>query len=433
MMYTKEIIKNKWNQYCDTDKLVDDIMTLLTKYGHRNSEHGVCTLLDQYFTNKEPLIKMLVQSPRYSGDLRIIFKEPFVRERVPQAVRDFVAKMRKEESVKKCILKYKDENGKVYSDYIYTGMKHMNLKQMKAAKDITKKPELAAFNLSTGATNDSVQKYFEFDGWLAEFLTQTAPALQEPIIRNGKTLAKGTKTSRAFNKICVEYGVDKWNKYNKEFAKYADMVSGTERQLNFIISVNPLDYLTMSFGKSWASCHTIDKNNRRHLSNAYAGQYCNGTLSYMIDASSIVTFVLESTEGNDGLHEIGKLYRCMFHVNSETHKCIQGRIYPQGNDGSTDLYKKFRAVIQHELSEWFELPENRWIVAPVSYSDTNSNGTHYQDYHYNADCKVFYPSSEGRNGVVNIGKYAPCVYCGEELHSNSYLSHVRCDVPSDNE
>lgn len=428
MMYNKEMIKNKWSQYCDTDKLVEDMMALLTRYNHRNSEHGVCKLLDKYFINKEPLIKLLTKSSRYSGDLRIIFKEPFVRENVPQTIRDFVAKMRKEEGIKKCILKYTDDNGKAYSDYIYTGVKHMNLKAMKTAKAITKKPELEVFDMYTGATKTSKKQYEDFDSWMMEFLTQFAPTLQEPIIRNGRTLAKGTKTSRAFNKICVEYGVDKWNRYNKEFAKYADMVSGAARQLNFIISVNPLDYLTMSFGKSWASCHTIDKENRRRLPNAYSGQYCNGTLSYMIDQSSIISFVLESTEGDNGLYEIGKLYRCMFHVNNETHKCIQGRIYPQGNDGSTDLYKKFRAVMQKEFTEWFELPENKWTVAAVSRSDANSNGTHYQDYYCNSDCKVFYPTNEGRNGVVYIGKYAPCVYCGEEFHSTSYLSHSRCNL-----
>ncbi len=62
----KADLKAKWAAYCDTDKLVDDAMNLLTKYGHKNTEHGICVLLDTYFTNKKSLMDMFKESVHYS-------------------------------------------------------------------------------------------------------------------------------------------------------------------------------------------------------------------------------------------------------------------------------------------------------------------------------------------------------------------------------
>ena len=429
MLYTKAIIEEKWGAYCDTNKLIDDMMTLLTKYKHRNSEHGVCKLVDKYFTNKEPLIKLLSKSANYKGDMRIILKVPFARECQSADIYNFVALFVKNKDVRNCILSYRDKDNKALTDYIRTGMCHMSLKDMRKAQNIFKNEKLKQFSLFTGALKETEDKVVQFEKWMSAFMYYAKPQLESDwgLDDTTITLKKGMKTSRAFNRICTGYGVDKCKSYNKEFAKYADMVSSAVRNLDVIISVNPLDYLTMSFGKSWASCHTIDKNNVRRMPDSYSGMYCNGTLSYMLDESSIVTYVLDDTK-EDELHNIGKLYRNMFHVNIETGKFIQGRIYPQGNDGSIDLYSKFRGIIQEEFTKLLGLSENRWRFKEVSGSDTLSSGAHFQDYHNYGDCKVFYPVEKGNEGVVNIGSWTTCAYCGEELRHRDRLSHGSCDI-----
>lgn len=427
MLYTKEIIKNKWGEYCDTDKLVDDMIALLTEYGHRNSEHGVCTIIDRYFTNKEPLVKLLAKHDKYVGNMRITLKVPFARDCVASTIQGFVDNFRANQEVKDCILSYTDEDGKVMTDYFKTGVRHMNIKNMKKAKNILHDEKVKQFMLFNGALRKSAEKEAQFQDWMYYMSNQFVSNLSEDVENYGISLKKGMKTSRAFNRICTTYGVDKYQSYNKEFAKYADMVSSNERILNVIISVNPLDYLTMSFGKSWASCHTIDKNNARGMPNSYSGAYCNGTLSYMLDESSIITYVVEDM--GDELHKIGKLYRNMFHVNMETCKFIQGRIYPQGNDGSTDLYAKFRKIMQDEFVKLFGLSNNMWKVKRVEGSlDSNSYGLHYQDYNSYDDCRVFYPSEKGNIGVVEIGSNAPCAYCGDECDSYDRLSHYSCEI-----
>lgn len=424
LLMDKSKLKEKWGQYCDTDKLVDDMMALLTTYNHTNSEHGVCTILNEYFTKKEPLIKMFAQSPNYKGDMRIITKEEFERENVASEIAKFVRAFKENAGVADCILKYKDKDGKTLYDYIQTKTTHMKLKDMAKATNILASKEVSAFSQS-GATMESEETLGAFIAWMRTFERIHTPTLSNDLQADKISLKAGTKTSRAFNKICTNFGVDKWSRYNKEFAKYADMVSGKGRELYFIISLNPLDYLTMSFGKSWASCHTIDKENRRRAANGYSGAYCNGTLSYMMDESSIITYVLTSL--SDKLHEEGKLYRNMFHCKGK--KFIQARIYPQGNDGSVDLYKKFRFIVQRELFSLLGLEENKWKSRGVEGRDHDSFGRHYRDYIHFSDCKTFYPAGHNDSEMISIGHVGLCPHCGRETDYSDRLSHSGCAVP----
>ena len=114
----------------------------------------------------------------------------------------------------------------------------------------------------------------------------------------------GQKTSRVINKLLAYIGVGKHPEYNREFAKYADALNPLKITRHTILSVNPLDYLTMSFGNSWASCHTIDKQNKRNMPNSYQGMYSSGTISYMLDSPSMVFYTVDASyDGNDFWHE----------------------------------------------------------------------------------------------------------------------------------
>jgi len=424
-MLSKAYIKSKWGHFCDTDKLVNDMMTLLRKYGHRNSEHGVCAVLDEYFKNKSPLINLIATSPNYKGDMRIVTKEQFERENVGSEVYSFVSKFANDTAVHDCILSYHDKDGKTFNDYFQTGHKKVNLKDAAKAENILQTEKMKSFSMGTFATVESVENLTDFQNVMRKFQNTCSPTLLKDMTEsNDKKLhfVSGMKTSRAFNKVCTHYGVDKWKKYNKEFAKYADMVSGNKRELYFIISLNPLDYLTMSFGKSWASCHTIDKQNRRHMANSFGGGYCNGTMSYMLDESSIVTYVLDSLDGD--IHETGKLYRNMFHYKE---KCfVQGRIYPQGNDGCTDLYKFFRGIVQKEFTPLLALDENKWVSREVG-GNTVSSGNHYKDYIHFSSCRFFYPRNAVNNNVIiPIGRIGICPHCGREVNNCGVISHDYC-------
>ena len=429
----KITLKQNWGQYCDTDKLVDDMMALLTKYHHKNTENGVCEMLEVYFNNKEPLIKLLAQSDGYVGDMRIIRKREFARDTSSKDVRSFVDNFYRKVGAESIIPKYKDEHGKTITDYMSVGFSKLTAKDLvkkKKALDIHSE-NISKFDLSTGMTRASSIANECFKGHLHDIKYVTTPALPTDIGKKDDKanlyIASGTKTSRAFNKICAHHGVDKAKSYNKLFAQYADLVSDSVRHLYFITSVNPLDYLTMSFGRSWASCHTIDKRNERHMPNDYSGMNCGGCVSYMLDNVSIITYVLDNIDAP--IYETGKIYRTMFHYDVKKYLMLQGRVYPQEKDGATDLYQTMRTFVQEEFVNLLHLENNMWVTHKRIDESTFTCGVHYPDYIYNSNCVMFYPREKAdiaHNATMDIGVDQICPCCGRTFKDKSNISCHYC-------
>lgn len=430
---TKEALKEAWGQYCDTDKLVDNVMALLTKYGHRNTEHGVCTMLNEYFTNKKDLIELFQKSEHYMGDMRIMIDIELERENNADDIYSFCENFYNNVDASRLILKYEDEYGKKIDDYIRTGIECITAKDLMKPevvaklKNVTDARNKFADDKATLASHAIENECYSAMRKFKMFRLSTIDKEFSESMDEKYKVREGMKTSRAFNRVCGFYGIDKLPKYNKLFAKYADMVSGLKRKLKFFISVNPIDYLTMSFGVNWASCHTIDKGNRRGMDNAYSGMYCGGTVSYMLDSTSIITFVHDHVPTN---WEDGKIYRCMFHYGKNI--LVQGRVYPQGNDGRTDLYKVFRNYMQDELAPIIGLTDTVWRKKEDGDvgSNVDSYGCHYRDYTSFHNCNVSYPreKSESRDNVIKIGASGICPYCGGSITENGRISHSSCSI-----
>ena len=431
----KQELSTKWGKYCNTDKLVDDMMVLLKAYGHRNTEHGVCSVLDVYFTNKEPLIKMFATSKNYIGDMRIVTERDFVRDYDQRAIRNFFTNIYGKFYLCE-MLSAKDKEGKTIFDHLCTGAKVLDTDSLpNASQQKAKLKEMNMWDYSTLATRESHKKLDEFVGHITFFQNLSSPVLTRDYVfsaeRNTPELKKGTKTGRAFNKVCTHYGVDKLHPevttvngvektvypYNKLFAEYSDLVTTQTRKMQFIISLNPLDYLTMSHGVNWHSCHNIK-----------GGGCKGGTLSYMLDSVSIITFVVEKIEGD--IHKIPKVYRQMYHY--EKNLFIQNRLYPQGNDGAANLYDTFRGFVIDEFDgllgaggEWtFKVGPNECVKHA-----TNAEGSqHYPDHTYNRNASIFYPVNNEpsiKNHVMTIGHMGICVNCGKEYDEHGRLNHYR--------
>ena len=430
----KQRLKETWGRYVDTDKLVDDVMTLLQTYHHRCSEHGVCTMLNTYFINKEPLIKMFFKSGNYAGNLRIVMTKEFERDNNLNDVRHFCDEFIGSVGAEDALIRTTDDSGKSFQDYLCTGVMSLKASDLQnpdfASRFQHNAEALGAFD-RRGRFKSSVEKYLQFTKAIRTFRSTTASSISVDMSDNISSVvpevkcAAGMKTSRAFNRVCDSFGITQLPKYNKLFAEYADMVSGLKRTLDYVISVNPYDYLTMSFGKNWASCQTIDQTNQRNMPNSYSGMYCAGTMSYMLDKASIVTYVVD--HGAD-VQECGKIYRIMFHY--ENNALIQGRVYPQGNDGSTDLYHTFRELMQAEMAVMLGLENNSWVIKQGSSACdriSESTGRHYRDYTHFSDCNVCYPKERsGSVGIVHIGHDGICTYCGNEHPYQDRLAHKIC-------
>jgi hypothetical protein len=437
----KAELKERWGMYCDTDKLVTDMMELLNKYEHDCTENGVCTILDKYFTNKKPLIDMFLTSESYIGNMRICIDVEMERNSNPTEIQRFCENFPDNVNAREIFYKYVDENGKTLKDYSRVGVRRFKARHLcygdigtALADNIANRKKFH----SSGVTIESSKAYDDFWGMIYGFRHSPSANLASPTVAilteykiNGRFVA-GMKTSRAFNRVCSIYGVDKLPNYNKMFAEYADMVSNLKRKMKFYISLNPLDYLTMSFGNSWSSCHTIDKRNKRGMPNSYSGMHCGGTMSYMLDGTSIITYVHDHATED---HEEGRFYRNMFHFNNGT--LIQGRVYPQGNDGATDLYKTFRRFMQIELTKLLGLNADDWLKRTTSCCENvASYGVHYRDYEHFGDCNVSYPREmpSAASNIVRVGHSRICPWCGYEVSDNDdsgYLHHEDCDAAAE--
>lgn len=233
----------------------------------------------------------------------------------------------------------------------------------------------------------------------------------------GLHIAKGMKPSRAINKFFTETGVSRIANYEKEFAKLSDyLTSGTIRR-RITLSVNPMDYLRMSEGNSWKSCHLV----RDH------GCYSNGVFSYMMDGQSMVLSLLDP-ENDEEPYLQKKINRMMFFLN-DNGDILQSRLYPQVRiPAIEDFLAKW---VNTQIAECLDV-ENNYSVSVLDTACINyveSFGSHYRDY----GCHDFGQRIWTQNGnmpeMFNIGHESYCVQCGEINSRNGEI--ICCDCEHD--
>lgn len=364
--------------------LLEDMKGLLSEYDYQYTEEALNKIIDTWATNKADLITAIKKHPNYlQGKFMIVFSHNFDRTVDKTAINGF----------KKWLLN---------SETCFAVREFMTEEMRNEVIDYGRKLPNDIFCFLTEMTNMTGQY---IDDYIVERLDNISPDLHAH---------KGQKMSRVINKLLTYVGFNKLPDYNREFAKYADALNPLQITRHTVLSVNPLDYLTMSFGNSWASCHTIDKENKRNMPNSYEGMYSSGTVSYMLDKPSMVFYTVDASyNGNDFWHE-PKINRQMFHWGEE--KLVQGRLYPQDNDGDNSVYTPYREIVQNIMSELFEFP-NLWTVAKGTSAAGRyvcSYGTHYRDYDNYDNCTLSRIKGSENEKYINVGHDPICIKCGNE-------------------
>lgn len=205
---------------------------------------------------------------------------------------------------------------------------------------------------------------------------------------------KNLKTTSAIRKVLdklIDLYPNCYNEYKREidrhYARFCDYMTEKKeaRQVYFSTSLN--DFLLMSDGNSWRSCHYLKD-----------GRYRTGTLSYALDETTFLAFELNS-EGK-------KIFRQCIHTSEED--LIQSRAY---GDLPYDLQLAIGKALFKALGR-----EGRILTEydVSSYFKTCYASLHFPDYHYydvipySIDLPLVY--SEGK-GI--IGSPAPCLQCGD--------------------
>lgn len=216
----------------------------------------------------------------------------------------------------------------------------------------------------------------------------------------GLHIANGMKPSRAINKFFQETGISRASNYEKEFAKLSDYLTSNSIKRRITLSVNPIDYLRMSEGVSWTSCHNVRNG----------GCYSNGVFSYMMDKQAMVLSLLDPDDEQPSYLQ-NKINRMMFFLN-ENGDILQSRLYPQVRIPAIEDF--LADWVNNIISKCLDV-ENCYQAAVenttcAKYVD--SQGVHYRDY----GCDGFGQRIFTQNGETpkqfHIGHESYCVNCG---------------------
>lgn len=362
--------------------LLNSMKDLLEEYDYDYNTWALNDILDEWATQKSSLIEAFKKHPNYlEGKFMIAFDTDYERCVNPEAIMEF-------------------------STYLINEPMQLMVSDLPAPIEERRRQEYCTWlpsGLYSFLSGLEHHAYRTISEETAAYLAKIIPEV---------SIHRGEKTSRVVNKICKYLGYDKHPNYNRAFTKFADALSPMVIKRHTILSLNPLDYLTMSFGNSWASCHTIDKENKRNMPNSYEGQYSSGTMSYMLDPSSMVSYTVDASYGGNEYWTQPKINRQMFHWGE--NKLVQARLYPQGNDYDNEAYKPYRELVQEIMSTIFDFP-NLWTTskgasAASRYIDTC--GTHYTDYSSFDSCRLCRPKDDTNENNFTVGADPICIECG---------------------
>ena len=217
----------------------------------------------------------------------------------------------------------------------------------------------------------------------------------------GLHIASGMKPSRAINKFFQETGISRVSNYEKEYAKLSDFLVNNTVKRRITLSVNPIDYLRMSEGVSWTSCHNIRRE----------GCYCNGVFSYMMDEQAMVLSLLDPNDEKPTYLQ-DKINRMMFFMN-ENGDILQSRLYPQVRIPAIEDF--LADWVNDTLSKCLEV-ENLYQVAAENTrcSDyVTSDGVHYRDYACDGFGQRIFTQNGEEPSRFNIGHDSYCVLSGK--------------------
>lgn len=226
-------------------------------------------------------------------------------------------------------------------------------------------------------------------------------------------LRTNMKASKAIGKICREEGWDKLDGFNQKYAALCDALNPLKVKRHTVISVNPIDFLLMSNGNSWQSCHDIGKAGD-------SGCYSSGTISYMLDSHSFLFYTVDASYDGNSIELEPKIQRQVFGYNDEV--LAQLRLYPQSNDsGAERVYDDIRAIVQKVISDCLGKP-NLWIKSKNDTEDVISHGygaTCYPDWEdgnpgaEHCSISTLKERENGKDGrEIIFGAQPICIYCG---------------------
>lgn len=351
--------------------LKDEFMTELYEREYSYEDFAINAIFDEWFKQKTGLIDLLSKHPNWNpAKMMIQFDEDFSREIDIATACEFFVWLSRNTHINNINCEYAVNEYYNYKESLYSTLRYN----------------------------------FINDTYIPERLKDKCDAMNT--LAEEFRFRPGMKVTKVIGKICKHYGWDKIKNYNAEYAKFCDAMSPLKVKRHTCISVNPLDYLLMSNGNSWTSCHDIKENSN-------AGCYSSGTISYMLDRDSIIFYTVSSYFDGEDIELTKKLQRQVFGYHD--YQLLQSRLYPQSNDCTgSETYKDIRNIMQKVIADCLGMP-NLWVKRHVDNVILGEGATCYPDW----SCQASLCSTSVIKGkeadvldTMVLGAKPICISCG---------------------
>lgn len=208
---------------------------------------------------------------------------------------------------------------------------------------------------------------------------------------------------------------------NPEFdIELSKIIEQTKVKGRIVISIDPNDFLTMSFNQSgWQSCHTI-----AHGGEARDwGEFVGGIFSYIEDKHTAISFrhngkKVEFPIGKAKIQDYSKNWRELLYIDPKTNAFVASRQYPSYNE---EISKNVRDLLETQISNQRKIA-NSWKAITSESSSYFENyltdeigSLQYNDMLNGFRGKMIY--NKELNNLENvemvIGTHPICPVCGE--------------------
>lgn len=424
----------------DKNAIIGQIEETLEKYGIDCNRRGLQAIYSRWESQKQALVNILRKHPNWDEDcMAVCFDRDYLRELDERTFNDTYRLLMKiaigRFNERQDIAFFKLDPVKLAKEFCY----HTEMVKAWTAAPVPKERLHGTrtaymrvadkngdkWNLDSNIIaelQDENGNVLPFQRFPDEFIAAlfVDEQMKAALAVAGVKVVVGQKTSRAMQRLFTHLGITNHPDYNTLFAKLGDSVSELNIRRHTCLSVHPCDYLLMSNGNSWQSCHMIDD-----------GCYRGGTWSYMLDEVSAVLYTVDAAYDNADkrIWRQPKINRQV--VAYEDMQIMHSRVYPDGS--LADTGNDFRHMTQEIFADCLGLP-NLWkkktgdngSLCPMI--TTNCGSMQYEDYvcdcpSYNMAVSV-HAERDNENIQIHVGGHGVCPVCGDEYDEHEKMT---CD------
>lgn len=240
-------------------------------------------------------------------------------------------------------------------------------------------------------------------------------------------LNNGIKKSRMLRKLLDFYSLLEctYDNYNNPlmdgsprktnyFVEVSDLLNPLEVEDDVFISIHPVDFLTMSHGENWTSCHRLADYWNGEGGN---GCYHAGIMGLMCSPSPVVMYEVASNSDEEQCFKPKRVRSTVF-ISLKGMSIFQNVVYP----GSvTDKTTEWRNVLQKILSKAGDF-ENYWKTLKSNGRSTSDDG--YWEYHTlydNIDSSGYFGYDDWAEGKWHSLSIPKEITTGEYLETPEFV------------